>query len=60
MSNTSEPHFALVAWADGSTTTATRDSRAEADAWLREEIECGGGDPSATALIPESQRTGTA
>lgn len=52
----SEPFYAAVVWPDGSRPDVVRGPRAEADAWLQQEIERGGSDPNATVLIPESHR----
>ena len=53
----SEPYYAAVSWPDGSWSEALRDSRAEAEAWLRE--AAAHGDPVTTAVLPQRQRTET-
>lgn len=52
-----EPYYASASWPDGSRTEAVRDSRAEAEAWLR--AETARGEPMATAVIPQRQRDET-
>lgn len=49
-----EPYYASASWPDGSRTEAVRESRGEAEAWLR--AECARGEPVATAVLPQRQR----
>ena len=52
----SEPYYASIVWADESTVDAVRDTRAEAEAWLRETLATADSDPMTTVVIPERHR----